>query len=230
MGQLIKKSFQSYSTFFDISNVIADFLFPPLCLHCQAFITEKNRFFCHSCSPFFDLIFPQERCFYCFCENERKICKRCRKRKGLKNPHAAVWEYFGPVVTFIKKLEKEANPALIKLAASFFIVQLNRLPFPQVDFIVPLPSFWLTTLWNGEHVNSILAKEISRFLNIPCKNILWTNSPKQERFHLKKKAEIEKKTLLLLDLSFSYEKLQHLQEVFKGSSQIVALSLCYKID
>ena len=209
-----------------MKKTVLDFLFPPLCLHCRAFL-EGEKTFCKGCSLFFELLDPSLRCFYCFSESEKRICTSCKK-EGSTLASGAAFECIGAAETFLRKLKNEKLPDFVKLASSFLTVQFFRLNFPLPDYIVPIPSFYLSRFLEGKnHIHS-LTKNLSRSLNIPMKEILRKNS--FSSFSIKKKANIEGKKIMLIDDVLDMKKTENYREaLLEGEpSSIYILSLCCK--
>ena len=96
-----------------VFSSIADFFYPNHCLHC--FEKVEKKYFCENCINFFSLINPKENQF-CFAAFEKK----------------------GPINTFLKEIKKNQMYGLVKLAASFIVVQINNLNWEIPDIIVPI--------------------------------------------------------------------------------------------
>lgn len=189
---------------------VSDFFYPPLCLHCDEFVSEKSLL-CEACAPFFDPLKPLERCFFCFKESQKRKCNECRKKKKSKIPLAAVWEPFGPVSSFIGKILTDPNPAFIKTATAFLALQFSKLNFPEPNLITTVPQYFLTRLTKGSHPQTLLAKSLSKTLSIPFKQTLF-KTPLTNQYRLKKNLDIENKNILIVDIFISSERMNQLTE------------------
>jgi len=114
-----------------------DFIYPPLCLHCDSYISEGAILFCPSCSCFFDYLPPDQ------------------------SDQAACFAYTDSVATFVKALKGKRMPFLAKTAAALLLVHFDRLDWPSPDLIVPVPCRAL--LPYNDHVY-MMAGYLSRWL------------------------------------------------------------------
>lgn len=86
--------------------------YPNHCLHC--FDKIEKKYFCKSCIDLFSLISPE---------------------KGLA--YFAVFEKRGPIISFLKEIKSNKIHGLIKLAASFIVLQHDNLNWEMPDVIAP---------------------------------------------------------------------------------------------
>lgn len=97
----------------NIFSKILTVFYPNRCLHCSDKI-EKN-FFCKNCLSFFNMVYPKKDVLY-----------------------FGVFEKKGPIITLLKEIKKQNIYELIKLAASFMVVQISKLGWEEMDVIVPI--------------------------------------------------------------------------------------------
>ena len=141
---------------------------------------------CPECIPFFELIDPEERCPYCFCESERRaMCQECREKKRWILPVLAALEKRGPITTLVNRLSLWNAPSLATTAASFMAVQFSKMGWQRPDYIIPIKRSLLSTCFKGKSAAYYLAKELSCFLEVPLKTSF--------------KRGIEDKIILLVD-------------------------------
>lgn len=185
-----------------------EFLFPPLCVHCEAFL-EEEPFFCSDCKLFFELLSPQERCYYCFEESERKVCRACRKKKK-SVIRATCLEPTGQAVTLMQK-QRQGNLAFIQLTAALLYVQFHRLGFPTPDFLVPLYEVPFSRFLRKCDHNYLLIKELQKKFQVP----LLGNSIGRNLLMVKDRAQPE-------EIEATCQKLQKNAE---GKPKIFVLTL-----
>lgn len=142
---------------------LLDLFFPKICVHC---FHRSDAIFCSGCSPYFELIDPSTRCLLCFEENfGSKVCASCNKTTNWHIRKAAALENVGPVTTFLKRLRSENNHYLAKSAAAFMLIQLERIRWADIDFVVPVPHKpWI---WQSRDHVFCMAKFLSNYLKIP---------------------------------------------------------------
>ncbi len=200
---------------------ILKFIFPPLCLHCEA---ETERLFCKGCQGFFELIQPQGRCVCCFQESStRGPCANCLKEKRWHIQCSAALDDCAPTRTFMQKVQQGHSPHLIKSAASFMVAQYTCLGWPSPDLLIPLTRL---LFFRKNDSSYLLAKEIGKYLEVPVSPSL---------FHIKKNKWVlwprfvaeEKVVLLIHPKSVSPEEIDILYEALYTSfpKRIYLLSL-----
>jgi predicted amidophosphoribosyltransferase len=194
-----------------IQNALLNWLFPPLCLHCEEKLQIGGLLFCQGCAGFFELIDPKTRCPYCFAENEAHgPCRKCYQKKRLTLHMASSLDYLGPVATLVQKMKNGLMPHLAKTAEAFMTAQWIKLGWPQPNLIIPVPKRYC---FQGYSHSALLTQELAKRLNSPCLDVLKRVGSKlshaklsenqKERFELsfklKKEIDIEGKILLLVD-------------------------------
>lgn len=223
-----------------------DFIFPPLCLHCEKLLDNGNHLFCRGCAGFFELIDPTTRCLFCFAENEgRAPCLECLKKKRWHLKLAAACDYLGAVGSLVKGIKYGRMPYLVKTASAFMAAQFERLQWPQPDLIIPVPR---REWFQGENHAHLLAKSLACRLQVPCVTIIRRrvgdfsqarlSREQRERlqsssFYLKRRVQIEDKILLIVDdVITTGTTLRHCADALASGfpSKVFALSLARTIQ
>ena len=146
-------------------------LFPALCLHCK---TQTKQLVCEVCSSFFEFLPPIER-------------RRCACFRDLEG-----------VSTFVRQLRRPEAQRLRRAAASFLVIQFERLKWPLPDIVTSVPS---RKLW-VPNVSEDLARRFAKSLKLPYKKLAkrrFGDMPQElaPQFFLKK--SIEAKRILIID-------------------------------
>lgn len=189
-----------------------DFIFPPLCLHCDSHLEKGRTLFCCGCSGYFELIDPFSRCQFCFAENEgRAPCAECLKKKRWHLKMGAALDYMGGVSSLIKGIKYGRMPYLAKTASAFMAAQFERLKWPDPDMIIPVPR---REWFRGENHAHLLGKSLAERLHTRCLPLIKRRAgdfsqarlSREQReklpissFFLKKRELIEDKIILLVD-------------------------------
>jgi len=194
-----------------------DFIYPPLCLHCEIPIKSHYLHLCSECHSLLELIDPAGRCPLCFSADycpERISCSHCRFQEPIFNHCAAAFDHLGPAATIVRQLKYGNQPYLAKGLAAFMALQLLQLNWPLPDLIVPVPlslSHWLERGYNQTY---LIAQALSELLSRPVADIIVRRSgdysqaglKRGERlkldssnFKLKDKNRIADKNILLID-------------------------------
>ena len=193
-------------------KAVVNFVFPPLCLHCETKLMDHKLLFCKGCSGFFELIDPSSRCQYCFAENgRRQACAECLRKKRWQVTIASALDYQEAVCTLVKKLKYGSMPYLAKTAEAFMTAQFFRLAWPQPDLIVPVPRrHW----FQGRNHAHLLATCLAKRLHTKCMPVIQRRAgdfsqarlSKSQReslissgFSLKRNSSLDGKIVLLVD-------------------------------
>lgn len=115
------------------------------------------------------MIDPQMRCSACFFPSLQsgRHCLNCKKMPSLYYKSAAVFDYFGPAASLVKKLKYGNRPDLAKGMAAYLAVQFFQLDWPLPDALVCVPIPFTRWLDRGYNQSFLLAKELSYFLKVP---------------------------------------------------------------
>ncbi len=191
-----------------------EFIYPPLCLHCQERVEHRKRLFCKGCAAFFELIDPKSRCPYCFGEEVASHggpCSECIRKRRFTVKMASALDYMGPISTLVKQMKYGRMPYLAKTASAFMLAQYERLKWPHPDLIIPVPRrHWFQGMNHAE----LLAQQLAKRLNSQCQPLIkrragdlsqarLTQAQREalpsSGFYLKKESILDEKTILLVD-------------------------------
>lgn len=144
-----------------IGRLLRNFLFPPLCLHCQL---HSPTLFCKGCAAAFECIDPFTSCPFCGEEHlSQEPCLLPFKARARVRLAATVDDH-PPTRTLATKLCSGQMPYLATSAAALMVVQLERLGWPLPDLLIPLPD--------SQGANRQLAQALGYFWKRPIKNLL----------------------------------------------------------
>lgn len=159
-------------TLSSLCDELVHLIYPKLCLHCSERVRGR-QLFCTVCASSFELIDIRERCPHCFQEQgDRAACRLCVERKAWRLKVGAAFENQGAIYTFSKKLQGHEKAYLLKTAASFLLVQFNRLNWPLPDLIVPCPSPLWMRIFKGGDPRIQIAKHLAKSLGVSRWNLI----------------------------------------------------------
>ncbi len=115
---------------------LLDLIYPRFCLNCRCQLKKDLNFFCLDCLEHFSLMQPVS--------NQK---------------YFAAFENIGPVRILVKELQKQ-NLDLYKASGGYMVYQLERLSWPDFDYIVPVFQKKI----KKDH-RYYLAKTIAKILN-----------------------------------------------------------------
>lgn len=226
-------------------SLFLQLVYPPLCLHCEEWISGKRFLLCPICRELLSLLDADKRCLHCFsCLEQGYFCQKCREKASPLTRVAAAFDYQGPAATLIHHLKFANAPYLAKEIAAFMMVQFSRLDWPLPDYIIPVPLSFTHFLKRGYNQSQLIAQEIGHLLDRPIVNCLKKSSEffsqmGQDRLQREKLPEaciswkkpqlMADKTLLLIDDVMTTgttlrHSAQQLQEAFPKA--IYALTTC----
>lgn len=164
-----------------------------------------------------NLIFPPQ-CWHCNAPDSHLLCESCKELLEVlpvdPSKPIVTFEGRGPAWTLIKALKSGKAPKLAEGLAGYMVVQYLKNDLPLPDLIVPVPQSLFRSLQVGYNPSLLLAIHLGKILNRPVLQLLkrkrqWVrqmNLDKEKRYRLsienfawRKKANIEKKTVLLVD-------------------------------
>jgi predicted amidophosphoribosyltransferase len=147
------------------------FLYPPLCLHCQALLAKRLPLFCKECLEQLSLLEVKERCWTCLGPFYKGRCERCIHRPLVIHKQLAACEAYGPAGSLLKGLEM-GRKECVQPAASLMAYQWLEQKMPLPDFLLPLPvSFWQKQK-SGFDINWELASAVGRIFSVPVSPLL----------------------------------------------------------
>ncbi|HSW73343.1 MAG TPA: double zinc ribbon domain-containing protein [Chlamydiales bacterium] len=176
---------------------LLDFIYPPICIHCEAL---AKSLFCDYCLSLLEPIDATSRCKHCFEEIEHgELCARCKKSPEFQAVTASVFPKDSPAVSLTQEI---GSSAVLQTIASYLIFQFSKLPWDIPDYITFIPLSFSKRISSSQNTSFEIAKRFSKQLGIPLKPLL------QEKqialFHtllvLRKKVYFSGKTILLITL------------------------------
>lgn len=200
-----------------LKDSLTHFFYPAYCLHCGEPLPPNQGVCCHVCHSFFEILDPKERCMSCFCEIEgfaQKKCPSCQLKPSPFFRCGAVFDYNGPPASAIQRLKYSNQPYLAKGLGAFMVTQFEQLRWPLPDAIVPVPLSFTHWLRRGYNQSFLIAEEMGKMLSVPVWDILMRRSGdysqarlrlaqrnrlSESSIQLKKKVQIQDKTLLVID-------------------------------
>ena len=174
-------------------NLLSHFIYPPLCLHCQALLRQRTPVLCSCCLEQISLASAQERCPTCFSLLQKGRCDKCIHRPVVIRRQIAASERMGPASTLLQHLLR-GNRAVAAPLSALMSYQWLEYKMPLPDLIIPLPLF----SWQSFNPSLLLAKEIGKTFSVPVLSVLkknWdretflTKGEFQSRFDVKKRGE-----------------------------------------
>lgn len=222
----------------------ATLFYPPLCLHCEE--TALKGFFCENCLKQLEMLSLEGRCMRCFSpdlENKKGVCHECCKSGPILDRCVAVFDYYGPSATLIKKMKYAGQAYLAKGAAAYMAAQFVQLEMEWPDALIPVPMPFMRKMERGYNQSALLAKELSAIINKPVLDCLTrATNPyrqvgmnKQQRLEqvgdvvFKGGEEIREKRVLLIDDVYTTGGTMHAcaEAVWGGfPERVEALVLC----
>jgi len=218
---------------------LLDILYPPLCLHCDAFLEKGKKLFCALCLEQLTPIDPQERCPTCFAEKApAKKCTRCCSRHRVIKCQAASMPGFGPASTLSTSLKKGHEERLLA-AASLLALQWTQLNWPLHDAVTALPLSTFARFKRGYDINALLAQEMARLTQRPFISYFrakfdsaafLTKGELTTRYVLKEKRDIFDKRILIVALELDDLSFRAAGSLLQGAyaKEIYSLSFIHK--
>ena len=230
-----------------MTRTLADFVYPPLCLHCKTLLNKDESSFCDACTQLLSLINPEERCLSCFSADlspAHRICGSCRESSPLVHRLAAAFDHAGPAASLVTQMKYGGMPYLAKGAAAFMAVQWSCLRWPLPDVITFVPISRMRRFDRGFNQSELLADELGRILGVPNIDLLKRRSGdfsqaglgrqgrlslSPEAFSLKEPVPLQDKIVLLIDdVATTGKTLDSCTAILQSRlpAKIYALTLC----
>ena len=222
-----------------ISNCL-DILFPKYCFGCQ----KEETHLCDDCKACLEISQYQ----YCLCKRPNLFLGKCHqcKTKKLDLLYSSV-AYQKPLVKrlihyfkyepFIKKLSQPLASLIIE---HFYL--LNKQPNFSAFILIPIPLYIKRLRWRGFNQAEEIAKELSKFLNLPvysnCLIKTKKTLPQVELNHEQRKENIKnafsvkkpeliknKKILLIDDIYTTGSTMEEAAKVLKraGAKEVIGV-------
>lgn len=231
-----------------LGKSLIDFVYPPICLHCNAALEADNRIFCHYCLLQLEMIDPAMRCPYCFSSDfnreAQKCCGQCEGKSRIIQRIASVFDYEGPSCTLTTHLKYGGKSYLANGGGAYLAAQFFNLNWPTPDFVIPMPMSRLRRWERGYNQSELLAASFAKLIGSSVSHNLkrWGGDfsqaglDHQQRIQLShdsffvadKKALYNKSVLLIDDVMTTGTSLNCCAEAMLSSfpKSIYALTLC----
>lgn len=174
----------------------------------------------------------QERCPYCFSAEmvaKWRMCRDCYQKPLILNGFCSVFDDIGPAFDLIRQFQN-GKAYLSESFGAFLIEQWTKVPWPTPDYIVPVSPSLSSWFQKGYNPEGLLAKEVSRYLEVPRLDVLKRESYQTEApsFRLKKNVDLTDSVVLVINGRFDsggtlYAAAQSLREA--GSAKIYGMSV-----
>ncbi len=158
-----------------IFNFILDLIYPPICITCEKILDtfSNNRFLCNKCMDSHSFL-KIGGCNICGFETNNNLCDICSSIPNIKlTKNYSMFYYEGDYKSFIFKfkygLNIEYSKVISKLMYSYILE--NNL-FSNIDLITCVPMHKAKEKKRGFNQSELLAKDLSKYLNIPYKPTL----------------------------------------------------------
>ncbi|MDI6602214.1 MAG: ComF family protein [Thermoanaerobacteraceae bacterium] len=201
----------SYLNYF-VKN-ISSLIFPHHCALCGKPLEEG--YFCEDCCKKLPFI-EGNTCSVCGCEliDGSEMCDECTNSMHYFYKNISVFKYTSEFSTMVYRFKYHKDRHLARPFAEFMAEKIKKANFP-VDFIIPVPLHPEKEEERGYNQSFLLARHISKILDIPVLNDvlvrdIYTNSQtglKKDRrrenvcgaFSVKNRLAVDSKIILLID-------------------------------
>lgn len=157
-----------------LGTTLADLLFPPRCVACDAW----GCYFCDSCAQQVDPV-PLPICPTCG-RPQHTTTQRCSLCRQVENPpsmlaRAAVL-FTHPLRSAVHSLKYENCPELASPLARYLVAAYQRAPWPElhpsIDWVVPVPLHPQRLQERGYNQSQLLAEAFSCKVGLPMQHAL----------------------------------------------------------
>jgi competence protein ComFC len=164
-AQVIKRTFRS------AAHAVLNLFYPPLCLHCQTLLPQRNVLLCAMCQEQIPMIDAQDRCRTCFDALYHGKCKRCMHRPVVIHRQMAVCEAMGPANALLNGIHSGRQECL-SAAASLMAYRWLELKMPLPDLLIPFPSSFWKKQRSGLDPQRLLTEELGKLFSVPVRSLL----------------------------------------------------------
>ncbi|MBD3282276.1 MAG: hypothetical protein GF387_01575 [Candidatus Portnoybacteria bacterium] len=148
-----------------IKEFVLDLFFPKKCLKCN----RPDIYLCPACFNKIE-VKKEKTCFLCKKTNqENNICQKCKSKTKIDKVIIAT--QYKQVEDLIKKFKYQYIKELYKPLALLILkaIKQNKLQIPKNTIIVPIPIHKRKLKQRGFNQSELMAKELSKRINIPIK-------------------------------------------------------------
>ena len=202
-------------------QAIADLIFPPACLHCNARIGRQKDYLCEECEKAL-LPVPEPLCEVCGFPLVDDDCSFCNQQET-KLPFdkaASLYKYEGPIRTLIHYMKFGDMPGIayyLGRKAKQYIEEKNL--FQDVHLITAIPLHAVRFRERGYNQSGLIASYLAKVnqysfrakiiyrqrATVPQANLIKAKrlANVQDAFKVKKSVDLKQENILLLDDVFT---------------------------
>ena len=142
------------------------YIYPAQCLHCEVEVEKLHHPLCKACLSQIEWIDPAQSCIKCGVPLDREgVCGRCRTHPVGLQPHISLFSPLGPILNLHRDFLRNSRADLL---ASFVVVGLNRLSWPDFDCVVPLLLPRSEGFFLKKQPSFLIAKSVAKLFKCPC--------------------------------------------------------------
>ncbi len=198
-------------------NLLLDLIYPPKCILCNKILDtfSNTRYLCDECKNSYTFI-EISGCVICGRETSNKLCDACSTFDSIYfDKNYSLFTYTDEFKSLIFKLKYGLNKkyAYVMSLLMYEYVIKNNL-FKNIDIITSVPMHKSKQKKRGFNQSELLAKQLSKYLNIPYEQTLFRNknTVPQSKLHFEdrfknlksvftynNKINVENKNILIID-------------------------------
>ncbi len=136
------------------------------CKCCREIISDGDDHFCSDCWSQLGLCFVDGFCMRCGREAGQfrqllNCCQKCEDETYHFDSIACAGIYHPPFSDLIVKFKLSDHVSLLPVLSDFAQKTFSRVPFfSQIDYLVPVPMYWLNYFHRGFNQSHLLAKSL----------------------------------------------------------------------
>jgi competence protein ComFC len=200
-----------------MTKLLLDLLFPPkpFCMLCDNKFTEPRSIVCEDCKrKILPLVEPLCRKCGRPLENKKSLCYDCQRDHHIFVQARSYGHYEGMLKQLINEFKYRGKRELAEILGNMMFCVLEQLPWPDFDYLIPLPLHIKRQRERGFNQAFLLTKVLSRKSKIPIfQGLTRVKSTEHQTlldksfrkknldgaFKILNKSKIHGKTLLLID-------------------------------
>lgn len=159
---------KTLTIFNQLGKSFVDFIYPPICLHCNETLEAGHLLFCLYCSQQLEMIDATLRCPFCFSSDINRdtqtCCGPCEGKPRIIQRMASVFDYEGASSTLIKHLKYGGKSYLANGGGAYLAAQFFALDWPMPDLIIPMPMSRLRKWERGYNQSELLATTCAKLI------------------------------------------------------------------
>lgn len=165
--------FIKLNNFVQLTETILNILYPPTCPICGGILKVNNNQVCRECKVKIKYIKEPvcKKCGKILLFEEREYCYDCSRREHVFTKGLSLWIYDDNIKKSIYRFKYNNKREYAKIYANEIILHHGeQIKDWKADAIIPIPLHRTKMKSRGFNQAEVLAKELSRQLNIPCLN------------------------------------------------------------